>query len=325
MFLAAIAFSFWLGWTIVVPADLESKEINFTVNKGEGVKEISARLADKGVIRSDYWFRTYVWAREWEGDFQTGEHILKEGMNIIRIARALVSAESRPVERQITTIEGWSNNDIGKYMEEQGIGTKKDFLRLVAKTGWQTKYDFFDDKPLDVDIEGYLFPDTYRVYNDATQEDVVKKMLDNLDKKLTAEMRRDIKKKGMTVHEVLTLASIVELEVRGEKDRQHVADIFLKRLKSGMGLQADSTVNYVTGKSVASASAKDIKVDSPYNTYKYRGLPPGPISNPGMTAITAVIYPESNPYYYFLTTKSGRVLYARTFEEHIKNKAQMDF
>lgn len=309
--------------TIFSTASSAPNTVIFSVKSGEGVKEISSRLAKQGLIKSDYWFRVYVWTRGWEKRFQAGEHELNSGMNILAVTRALISGSAFSSEKQITVIEGWNNRELGQFLEEQGIGDKKEFLRLVARTGWQSKYEFFDDKPLDVDIEGYLFPDTYRIYKDSTQEDVVNKMLANFDNKLTEQMRQDIKKRGITIHEALTLASIVEKEVKGNQDRKKVADIFYKRLKAGIGLQADSTVNYVTGKNVTGASLDDLKKDSPYNTYKYRGLPPGPISNPGMSSILAVIYPEANPYYYFLTAKDGQVYYGKTFEEHVKNRVHL--
>jgi UPF0755 protein len=147
-------------------------------------------------------------------------------------------------------------------------------------------------------------------------------MLDNFNKKLTPELVTEINKQQKTVHEIITLASIIEKEVSNDNDRKLVADIFYKRLEKGIGLQSDATVNYVTGKSTTRPSAQDLAVDSPYNTYKYKGLPPGPISNPGISAILAAIYPTSNPYFYFLTTPDGKVIYSKAYQEHLQAKAQ---
>ena len=145
-------------------------------------------------------------------------------------------------------------------------------------------------------------------------------MLSNFDKKFSTEIKNDIRNSGRTIHEIVTLASIVEREVPKDQDRILVYDIFLRRLKKNMALQADSTVNYATGKSSPQASLSDISLDSPYNTYKYRGLPAGPIGNPSLSSLMAAIYPEQNPYLYFLTEKDGRVHYSETFEEHKKKK-----
>lgn len=320
---AGLVYGIYVGRLLTTPASAKSDVVTFTVTSGEPLKDVSARLAQQGLIKNDYWFRTYISFRGWDTKFLAGQHQLKKDMSILDVARNLTSSTNVSLEKTITIIEGWNDREIGQYLQDHGVGTKKDFLREVAKTGWQTKYVFLDDKPLGVDLEGYLFPDTYRIYGDASVDDVIKKMLDNFDSKLTPQMRTDIKKRGLTVHDVLTVASIVEEEVRGDGDRKKVADIFYKRLKAGIPLQADSTVNYVTGKSAASVSAKDLQVKSLYNTYQNRGLPPGPISNPGLSSIMAAIYPESNPYYYFLTTPDGRVLYAKTLEEHNKNKQQL--
>jgi len=167
-----------------------------------------------------------------------------------------------------------------------------------------------------------LFPDTYRVFRDASISDIVKKILDNFNQKLTSELRFEIKSQGKNIHQILTLASILEKEVSTDQDRKLVAGIFYKRLELGMPLQADSTVNYVTGKDSSRASAKDLEIDSPYNTYKYRGLPPGPISNPGISSILAAIYPSSNNYLYFLTTPDGQVIYNETHDQHVIDKAK---
>jgi len=155
-----------------------------------------------------------------------------------------------------------------------------------------------------------------------SEEDLIKKTLNNFDKKLKASTRDEISKQGKTIFEVLTLASIIEREVPNKVDKKMIADIFLKRLKVGIGLQSDATINYVTGKGLAQPSYADLEIDSPYNTYKYRGLPPGPISNPGIDSIEAVVYPTSNDYYYFLTTHEGEVIYSIDYDEHLTNKAK---
>ena len=178
-------------------------------------------------------------------------------------------------------------------------------------------------KPLNVDLEGYLFPDTYRFFVKATAADIVEKMVAEMSEKLgrayevTGSVWVD---PDFSVHEVLTLASIVEREVANPEDMAMVADIFLKRLQAGIALQSDATINYIISGDDPSPSLADLEVESEYNTYKYPGLPPGPISNPGLIAIEAVLNPTSNDYYYFLTTEDGEVVYSRTFAEHVANK-----
>jgi UPF0755 protein len=165
------------------------------------------------------------------------------------------------------------------------------------------------------------FSGTYRVFRDATISDVVEKMVATLEEKITSEMREEISRQGKTIHEIITMASILEKEISTQKDRRLVADIFYKRLAAGMPLQSDATVNYATGKSVARASLDDLSVESLYNTYKYKGLPPGPICNPGFEAIEAAIYPLANEYWYFLTTPNGEVIYSKTHDDMFAAKA----
>jgi len=218
-------------------------------------------------------------------------------------------------------IEGWDNKEIGTYLVSKNFLSEKDFANAVGVNSLLIKeFDFLQDKPASVDLEGYLFPDTYRVFKNADSYDIIRKMLQNFDVKLTPELRQEIASQKKSIFEVLTLASIIEKEVSKPEDMKMVADVFYKRLKVDIALQSDATVNYATGKSLTQPSHQDLEVNSLYNTYKYPGLPPGPISNPSINAIKAAIEPTPNPYYYFLTDKEGNAIYSQTYEEHLINK-----
>jgi UPF0755 protein len=143
--------------------------------------------------------------------------------------------------------------------------------------------------------------------------------LNNFDNKLPPELREEIAKQKKTIFEIITMASVIEKEARGE-DMALISDIFWRRIGEGIALQSDATVNYATGKYETQPSLDDLEIDSPYNTYKYRGLPKGPIGNPGLEAIRAAIYPKANNYWYFLHTKDGQTIYSRNFNEHKANK-----
>ncbi|MFA5754225.1 MAG: endolytic transglycosylase MltG [Patescibacteria group bacterium] len=244
-------------------------------------------------------------------------------------------------EETITILEGWTVQDIGQYLERRDRWTSRDFLNvagwprtdyrhqdaLPALEDFSSQYDFLADKPEQYGLEGYLFPDTYRVYASSTVSEVIAKMLDNFNEKLTPKMRADIKKQGKTVYEIVTMASIIEKEapIDYSKDENRAAriisGIFWNRLKIGQGLQSDATLSYVLNDNKPQHSGAELEIDSSYNTYKFRGLPPGPISNPGLLAIEAAIYPIKTDYYYFLTTLDGQeVFYARTYDEHLQNK-----
>ena len=244
-------------------------------------------------------------------------------------------------EETIKVLEGWTSRDIAQYFEYNGRYMSEEFLEVVGfpKTDYRynkkmpplkdysTEFSFLKDKPKYYGLEGYLFPDTYRIYASSTVSEVVEKMLENFDKKLTPKMRSDIASQGKSIYEVITLASIIEKEApidyqtNDDHDARVIAGIFLNRLRSGQGLQSDATLSYIYGDNNPTHSGKELEIDSLYNTYKYRGLPPGPICNPGILAIEAAIYPITTDYYYFLTPKGkSEVVYAKTYEEHLKNK-----
>jgi UPF0755 protein len=199
--------------------------------------------------------------------------------------------------------------------------THQEFLDITNnKKDWATNYSFLEDAASSATLEGYLYPDTYFIDGSTSLETLVAKALNNFDKKLTADLRQEISRQGKTIFEIVTLASVVEREVSAATDKKMVADIFWKRIEAGIGLQSDATVNFVTGKGLAQPTYADLEIDSPYNTYKYRGLTPGPISNPSIETIEAVIYPTTNEYYYFLTTPEGEAIYSKTYDEHLQNK-----
>jgi len=246
----------------------------------------------------------------------------------VREAISTLSQHGRE-EVTVTFPEGSDLRDVAARLEKAGV--IKNPQELYAVTGdpaaretsiafTSEDFPFIEEKPIGVSLEGYLFPDTYRFFADSSAREVVEKMLGNFRKK-TADVRAEAGKRGRDFHDILTLASIVEAEVRAPADRRIVADIFRRRLEEGMALQADSTVHYATGATgsvFTTSEARDS--ESPWNTYKTRELPPGPIGDPGLDSIEAVLDPTPNDYVYFLTAPDGTVHYAKTLEEHNANK-----
>jgi len=244
-------------------------------------------------------------------------------------------------EKTIRILEGWNIQQIAQYLAQEEVGSSDDFLDLVGHPqidyrkntqlpklqDFSKRFDFLADKPDYYGLEGYLFPDTYRVYNDATLEDVVVKMLENFGTKLTPQMRIDITKQGRTIYQILIMASLIEKEApinnsdSENRDARIISGIFWDRLKIGQALQSDATLSYILGDNKPQHSGQELEIKSPYNTYQYPGLPPGPICNPGLVAIEAAIYPIYTDYNYFLTPlDSQQVIYAITYEEHLQNK-----
>lgn len=318
--------SLWFVFQILNPVQLEST--SFSISQGQSVNQISHNLEEQGIIKNSFAFRAYVLLKGIQAEFKAGDYELPSIINMKRLAEILASGQPTK-EWQLTVPEGWSIKDIafklenlGQFQAEElfeatGIGQPKNKFNFDISV-----YNFFADKPPTANLEGYLFPDTYRYFTYASIDDVVRKMLNNFDNKITPELRDEIKNQNKTIFDIITLASIIEREVKLDKDRAIVSGILWKRLDAGIALQADSTINYVTGKNTPAVSAEDLQLDSLYNTYKYPGLPPGPICNPGLASIKAAIYPEQSNYWYFLTDKDGNVHYAEDFEGHKENKAK---
>lgn len=240
-------------------------------------------------------------------------------------------------EINITIIPGWNLRQIAAdWTNKKIVKSPEEFYELVGKPAYNYKANgelapkllfvatstweyFFKNKTNYLSYEGYFLPDTYRVYADAKPEDIIKKVFVNLDEKVSPEMRREIEKQNKSFNEILTMASVVEKEAPTSDSMGMVADIFWRRFKSHWALQSCATVNYITGKNDPGVTDKDRAIDSLFNTYKYPGLPLGPISNPSLTAIKAVIYPIKNDYWYFMSGTDGAMHYAKTLEEHNRN------
>ena len=323
-FTGTVLFEFYLK----VPADA-ARKIAFTIEKNSNVSMVSAELKKQGLVLNKFVFETYVWLRRADKRFRAGQYELASGMNMKSLVDLFTRGDRRE-EATITILEGWTLKDVKLYLLAQGVKDMENFDYLVGvpaaitsgSRDWSAEFSFLSSKPKNLGLEGFLFPDTYRIFRDAATEDVVRKMLTNFETKFDPAFMAAAAAGKTTIFDVITLASIVEREVQTPEDMRKVAGIFLQRLKIGMPLQADSTVNYVTGKLTPSISFDDRDINSPWNTYKYPGLPKGPIGNPGLAAIRAVLDPEVSPYLYFLTTKEGVVIYSRTLEEHNFAKAK---
>lgn len=301
---AILVGGYWRSAYVAQPSP-DARVVSFVVEHGDTLKAVAEKLKEQGLIGSKLAFEFFVRLAGKGGSLQAGSFALKPGTNFDDLVKLLSDAQANDV--QITIPEGYTAGQIGALVHEA--------LPDITEQAW---------KKAAGDQEGYLFPDTYRFHKDATAEQVVEKLRRTFDiKREEAHITVGADGKvahGLTLKEFVTLASIVEREVRSPADMANVADVFLKRLENGIALQADSTVNYVTGGTNPSVSLQDTELDSPYNTYKYPGLPPGPISNPGLNALKAVQSPKQNDYYYFLTTPTGEVKYGRTYEEHLENR-----
>ena len=251
-----------------------------------------------------------------------GSYLIYRGYQARRAER-IARLNQQAAEITIRTTEGWNLKQIAEYFEKENLFASEEFINALNAFD-ETAYPLLK-RPANRSLEGYLFPDTYRIPKTATPNDVIKKILDNFVARLKSIGVTDPNQtyNGLTLHEILTLASIIEEESgRDQQERDLIASVFYNRLRIGQALESDATVNFVTGKDTPGASYADLQVDSPYNTYKYPGLPPGPISNPSLSSIQAALKPASSDYFYFLHKQpSGEVEFSRTFDEH-KSKRQ---
>lgn len=306
----------------MVSPSTDATSVSFTVEPGMRGAEVALHLQEEGVISSAFGFRVYTRLTGKSAAIPTGVFDFKEGMSYKEALQVLITAKAQEV--QVTIPEGYTLKQIGVAVREKIPTITEEAWNAAVGVDSPFASDPFvvaSEKPESVDLEGYLFPDTYRFFANATAEDVVKKLLRAMEEHV-ATVSFVPNEQLPTTHALLTLSSILEREVRHPSEMGNVSDIFLKRLKIGMPLQADSTVNYVTGGTDPSVSHADTQLDSPYNTYKYPDLPPGPISSPGMNALQAAAHPSENIWYYFATDEAGEVYYAKTYDEHLQNVAR---
>lgn len=288
-----------------------TKTISYELSPGRGVDGLAKDLKTKGIIRSSAAFKWYVTLHGLRRGLQAGSYDLSPGEKTAVIA-AKISHGSVAVN-QLIVPEGKTVMQIRKLAAAKGI-SDDDFASAL-----KDKYSnpFLTDKPPTVDLEGYLFPDSYTITKPAKAHTLIQAMLDNFGRKVAQpELIAALRLRGLSLHQGLTLASIVEKEVANPADRSLVAGVFLNRLKSGQPLQSDVTVQYAAD---INGLPFDLKSDSSYNSYKHPGLPPGPICNPGLASLQAVAHPTPSDYIYFLAGKDGKTYFAKTFAEHQVN------
>jgi UPF0755 protein len=312
----------------VLPTPSGADSVSLEVTPGESAGDISRRLEEAGVIESGRLFRILVALMGVEDEMVAGRYEFDRGMPTLQVIGRLRQGITMPLT--VTVPEGLRSEEVALLMEREGIVTAEDFQRALASEAYD--FDFLSERPPGAGLEGYLFPATYGFSRGVTAEEVVRRMLAAFDAQVTPELRQAIQASGLTLHEGVTLASIVEREAVLPEERPIIASVFLNRLRLGMPLEADPTVQYALANDPASVdrfgfwkqglTTEDLQVDSPYNTYVNGGLPPGPIANPGLASLQAVAYPAQTDYLYFVARNDGSHVFAETLEEHLRNVEQ---
>ncbi len=315
--IAFIAVGFFLAWFIPrawLNTGDASHLITVTLKDGWSASQAADELAKLGIIDSATGFRYYVKLFDHRANFlRTGVYKIPVHTSYKMIMRLFILGPPEN-ELQITIPEGWTVARIDEALAPYDASIPETIPKELRDT-----YSFLGNLPVGASFEGYLFPDTYRVYGDQLPQSLIKKQLNEFAKRAPG-IAEVAARQGRTLRDIVILASIVEKEVSNSNDRKIVAGIFLNRLKDGMPLQSDATVNYVTHAKRTRPTAHDLARDSLYNTYKHTGLPPGPISNPGDDALMAALHPTRTEYRYFLTDTNGKTYFATTFAEHQANR-----
>lgn len=325
IFTAAVVFTyFYIQEQVKKPfVSTEQKNELFVVEKGSSMRTVAENLENQKLVSNKYFFMIYSIMNGQQSKIIAGKYMLNTDMSVSEISSILTRGLIIPEVVDITFPEGMNIMEYEKILQNAGFNIKLTDYKISQ---FSASYEFLKYAPQDDSLEGYLFPDTYKFNKfEHNYNNIIIKLLDNFDAKLSPYLRNEIKDQGRTIVDVIKLASIIEKEVRpdasnADKDMRLVAGILLKRIEIGMPLQVDATVNYALKKSTLELTAEDLKVDSLYNTYLYKGLPRGPISNPGLAAITAAIHPEASDYLYYLSKPDGTTVFSKTFEEHVANK-----
>jgi peptidoglycan lytic transglycosylase G len=296
----------------------EAAEQFVDIPAGAGPSSIGRRLADAGVIRDVNSFRLAVWLSRQGRRLQAGEYRFDRPVSarevVERIARGDVYVQP------ITFREGLTVRQMATLYESKGFGAADAFVRASKNVALVRTLD-----PEAHDLEGYLFPDTYSLPRKATADQLVARMVASFEKALTSDIREQATARGIGLRQLVTLASIVEKETGNPAERPMVAAVYANRLKIGMGLQCDPTVIYAlerAGRYNGNLTRDDLHFDSPYNTYRYAGLPPGPIASPGRASLAAAAAPADVPYIYFVSRNDGSHAFASTLDEHNRNVQQ---
>lgn len=292
----------------------------FTIEKGESNKIIGEGLERQGLISGKCYFYFYMWSRKLTGKILPDDYDLSGRMTIPEIASVITS--ERDKTKKITFPEGWSAKQMADRLNANGL-PGDDFFKIVNNPeALKNEYVFLSDPKIKT-LEGYLFPDTYFFAKDINAEGMVRKMLGIFNTKITSQMLADAEKNKKSLNDIIIMASIIENEVKTDEDRAIISGIYWDRIKIGQPLQSDITLAYILGEKKKQYSFADTRTPSPYNTYLNKGLPPGSIDNPGLSAIRAAIYPKDTDYNYYLSDpETGKTIFAKTFAEHVANKAK---
>ncbi|CAM4369470.1 endolytic transglycosylase MltG [Paenibacillus tarimensis] len=316
-------------WNGLRPAP-DGEPVQFEIPSGSSPFKVAEILEKQGIIRNAFIFKYYL-RYEGEGSrFQAGTYEMAPGTSLQAVIKQLNNGDTvKPPTFRFTIPEGFTVLQIADKLSAEGLVDREKFLRLAEQPelfdqSGAIKHIPVNNGQLRHKLEGYLFPETYELVKESGEQDILQRMLHELDRKLDNlpdDWQEQLDKLGISFHDMMTIASLIEREVVVDEERKLVAGVIYNRIEDNMRLQIDATVQYMLDKPKERLYEKDLKVESPYNTYQIDGIPPGPIASPSLESIEAALYPEDTPYYYYVTKKDGTYahLFAESYNEHRKN------
>ncbi len=309
--LAGGAFFYWqYANSDVILADA----VTVNIPDGASTGQIADILREAGLIKSGVAFRLYTKEEGVDSKLKPGEYTFEAGnIDFAAISKLLVQGK-QAAGIKVTIPEGLTVLEIGNILAEKGLVDLDAFIEYTVNGDFS--YDYLPAKGTAERLEGFLFPSTYQMMPDWGMEKITEILLAQFDKVFTDEWRAQTEKQGMSISEIVTLASIIEKEARVASDRPIIAGVFYNRLKKPMRLESCATIQYILGETKPVLTYADLQIDSPYNTYRHDGLPPGPIACPGASSLEAALYPEDNDYYFFLAKPDGSHYFSKTLAEH---------
>lgn len=320
----------WVDRNFFAPVDERDTTLRtFVVEAGNSLTRVSNNLESQGLIRNRTVFKYYADFLGYGQKIQAGEYQVSRAMPMRDIMELLTTGDGNPITRNITIIPGWTIQDMADYFVSQGIIQDREELLALCRGGQDfAAYYYIADVLQDKDVadrlyvlEGYLAPDTYEIYTDASIQEIVKKLLSQTEAVFKSEYHDRAAELGMTMDDIITLASMIEKEAKTD-DFARVSAVFHNRLKINMALGSDVTIKYATGVRRMSLTSADLNAATPFNSYTHKGLPPGPVCSPSANAIRAALYPDEkfiqDQYLYFCSKDpgTGELHFSRTLQEH---------
>ncbi len=316
LLLLAAGYFYYSNGLKAASSAADAETIQIDIQKGSGLKSIAKLLENENAIKDSFVFELYSKLNNKADKLKAGKYSINNSMDVPEIVEVIVSGKALIDTVKFTIPEGYNQAQIVEKLNSLGVVSPEDIQAALKAENY--KYEFIGQIPdRENKLEGYLFPDTYEIYRDTAAETIIDKMLQRFDTVFTEEYRNRAKELNMTIDQVIILASIIEREAKLDTERKTISAVFHNRLKKNMKLQSCATIQYLLKEQKEVLTYKDLEIESPYNTYKYAGLPPGPISSPGLKSIEAALYPEEVDYLYFVTKGDGSHIFTKTYSEHL--------